>query len=69
MPITVSDFNDIEHKVITLMGMSGVGKTYLSTMLDREGWHHYSCDYEIGTKYLGIEISSVLLYHRLRRQK
>ena len=33
MPITITEFNDISHKVITLMGMSGVGKTYLSTML------------------------------------
>ncbi len=42
------------------MGMSGVGKTYLSTMLEGQGWHHYSCDYEIGTRYLGAEISDTL---------
>lgn len=60
MPITKSDFNAIEHKVITLMGMSGVGKTYLSLMLGRQGWLHYSCDLEIGTTYLGEEISQTL---------
>ncbi|NQZ13419.1 MAG: ATPase [Alphaproteobacteria bacterium] len=60
MPITVSDFNDIEHKVITLMGMSGVGKTYLSCLLGQQGWKHYSCDYEIGTQFLGEEISQTL---------
>ncbi|HOO82430.1 MAG TPA: ATPase [Alphaproteobacteria bacterium] len=60
MPITVSEFNDIERKVITLMGMSGVGKTYLSSMLARQGWYHYSCDYEIGTRFLGDEIVQTL---------
>jgi len=39
-------------KAVTLTGMSGVGKTRLSAMLAHEGWHHYSCDYLIGTKYL-----------------
>ena len=60
MPITIPEFNDIKHKVITLMGMSGVGKTYLSTMLSEQGWYHYSCDYEIGTRYLGSEIEQTL---------
>lgn len=60
MPITKSDFNKIDHKVITLMGMSGVGKTYLSLMLSKQGWFHYSCDLEIGTKYLGQEIEETL---------
>ncbi|MCB9983277.1 MAG: ATPase [Rhodospirillales bacterium] len=60
MPITVPEFDAIERKVITLMGMSGVGKTYLSTMLAKAGWCHYSCDYEIGTRYLGAEIEATL---------
>jgi hypothetical protein len=42
------------------MGMSGVGKTYLSCLLGRQGWYHYSCDLEIGTRYLGEEIEQVL---------
>ena len=60
MPITKKDFHDIEHKVITLMGMSGVGKTYLSLLLSGQDWFHYSCDLEIGTKYLGAEIEETL---------
>lgn len=60
MPIILSEFNDINNKVITLMGMSGVGKTYLSIILGQQGWLHYSCDYEIGTKYLGSEIEETL---------
>lgn len=60
MTITKSDFSAIENKVITLMGMSGVGKTYLSMMLAREKWFHYSCDLQIGTTYLGQEIEKTL---------
>jgi hypothetical protein len=60
MPITVPEFNAISHKVITLMGMSGVGKTYLSCLLARQGWYHYSCDVEIGTRYLGGELVKTL---------
>jgi len=60
MPITVSDFNEIDHKVITLMGMSGVGKTYLSCLMAEQGWFHYSCDLEIGTRFLGAELEKTL---------
>ena len=60
MPITKSEFKDIKHKVITLMGMSGVGKTYLSLMLAQNGWNHYSCDYHIGKFFLGDEIEIAL---------
>ena len=64
MTITKDDFNKIDYKVITLMGMSGVGKTYLSLLLsdskDQGGWFHYSCDLEIGTKFLGKEIEETL---------
>ena len=43
-----------QNKRIVLFGMSGLGKTHLSTML-REGgdWFHYSVDYRIGTRYMG----------------
>ncbi|MEM7047723.1 MAG: ATPase [Pseudomonadota bacterium] len=37
---------------LTLMGMSGVGKTRLARRLPRETWFHFSGDYRIGTKYL-----------------
>jgi hypothetical protein len=60
MPITLPEFDAIERKVITLMGMSGVGKTHTSCMLARHGWFHYSCDLEIGTRYLGDELVKTL---------
>ena len=37
---------------ITLLGMSGVGKTTLANKLPKTEWFHYSADYRIGTKYL-----------------
>lgn len=40
------------HKRITLMGMSGVGKTTLARLLPKHDWFHYSVDYRIGTRYL-----------------
>jgi hypothetical protein len=39
-------------KRITLLGMSGVGKTHLSSLLRQHDWFHYSGDYRIGTRYL-----------------
>ncbi len=51
MKLKTAEFRDWEHKSITLLGMSGVGKTRLSTML-RDNWFHYSGDYRIGTRYL-----------------
>ncbi|HEX2652642.1 MAG TPA: ATPase [Patescibacteria group bacterium] len=51
MKPTIEEFLQ-NPKAITLMGMSGVGKTRLSAMLAKHGWHHYSCDYLIGTKYM-----------------
>ncbi len=41
-----------DSKRITLLGMSGVGKTTLANKLPKEKWFHYSGDYRIGTKYL-----------------
>ncbi|MEA3412414.1 MAG: ATPase [Pseudomonadota bacterium] len=52
MKFSVGEFRAWEHKCVTLLGMSGVGKTYLSTLLRRENWFHYSGDYRIGTRYL-----------------
>ncbi len=34
------------------MGMSGVGKTTMTSLLSSDQWFHYSGDYRIGTKYL-----------------
>jgi hypothetical protein len=42
----------LEHKAVTLLGMSGVGKTTLANKLPKDHWFHYSGDYRIGTKYL-----------------
>jgi hypothetical protein len=44
------------QKAITLLGMSGVGKTFLSNNLPKTSWFHYSGDYRIGTKYLSEPI-------------
>ncbi len=41
-----------DNKAITLLGMSGVGKTTLANKLPKSRWFHYSADYRIGTKYL-----------------
>ncbi len=49
-------FLDWESKSITLLAMSGAGKTTLANKLPREKWFHYSADYRIGTKYLGEPI-------------
>ncbi len=52
MKLTPEQFQAWEHKCITLLGMSGVGKTTLAHMLRRRNWFHYSGDYRIGTRYL-----------------
>jgi len=56
LKLSVQEFRDWKHKSITLLGMSGVGKTRLSNMLRRHQWFHYSGDYRIGTRYLGEPI-------------
>lgn len=41
-------------KRVLFFGMSGLGKTYLASMLRGSGeWFHYSVDYRIGTRYMG----------------
>ncbi len=52
MKLSVDEFRAWEHKCITLLGMSGVGKTRLANMLRRNDWFHFSGDYRIGTRYL-----------------
>ena len=46
------EFRSWKHKAITLLGMSGVGKTRLARSLRKRHWFHYSVDYRIGTRYL-----------------
>ena len=52
MKLSVEQFQAWDSKRITLLGMSGVGKTRLSNILCRGSWFHYSADYRIGTRYL-----------------
>lgn len=53
-----ADFKAAGHKRVLLFGMSGLGKTHLSTMLRDVGrWFHYSVDYRIGTRYMGEYIA------------
>ncbi|MEA3273932.1 MAG: ATPase, partial [Pseudomonadota bacterium] len=56
MKFTVEEFRAWQNKSVTLLGMSGVGKTYLSALLRRHDWFHYSGDYRIGTRYLDEHI-------------
>lgn len=56
MKLSATEFRELENKSITLLGMSGVGKTFLSNILRKNNWFHYSGDYRIGTRYLGEPI-------------
>lgn len=55
---SATDFLNAPRKAITLMGMSGVGKSYLSSLMSGWGWYAHSCDLEIGTKYLAGELDA-----------
>jgi hypothetical protein len=50
--MTSQQFMDWPSKRITLLAMSGAGKTTLANKLPKSKWFHYSGDYRIGTKYL-----------------
>jgi len=56
MKMSSQQFLDWESKRITLLAMSGAGKTTLANKLPIDKWFHYSVDYRIGTKYLGEAI-------------
>ncbi len=56
MRMTAEQFLNWENKSITLLAMSGAGKTTLANKLPKNKWFHYSGDYRIGTKYLSEPI-------------
>lgn len=56
MRMTAEEFRRWDRKSVTLVGMSGVGKTWLSSRLRAAHWFHYSADYRIGTRYLSEPI-------------
>ena len=48
-----SEFLAWPQKAITIIGMSGVGKTTLANLLRASDWFTYNVDYRIGTRYMG----------------
>ncbi len=57
MKLSAEQFKNAKHKRLTLLGMSGVGKTHLAKMLSKDGeWFHYSSDYRIGAGYMNDAI-------------
>ena len=47
-----------DSRRVMVFGMSGLGKTHMSTTLRAAGsWFHYSIDYRIGTRYMGEYIT------------
>ncbi len=60
MKFDIDGFRAWKHKNVTLLGMSGVGKTYLSSLLCGHDWFHYSGDYRIGTRYLDEAILDLI---------
>ncbi len=51
--ISAEQFINQKHKCITLLGMSGVGKTRLAKLIgENGGWFHFSGDYRIGATHL-----------------
>ncbi len=56
MKTTPDKFRRWPNKAVTLLGMSGVGKTTLAHIPPSSQWFHYSGDYRIGTRYLNEPI-------------
>ena len=57
MKLTEKEFRSEKNKRLTLLGMSGVGKTRHAKLIGGNGgWYHFSGDYHIGATYLKDEI-------------
>ncbi|MCS5591892.1 MAG: ATPase [Gammaproteobacteria bacterium] len=57
MKLSKAQFKSQKNKRITLLGMSGVGKTHLAKLIGQAGdWFHFSGDYHIGATHLTDEI-------------
>ena len=57
MKLTAKEFRGEKNKRLTLLGMSGVGKTHLAKLIgENGGWYYFSCDNQIGATYLNDEI-------------
>lgn len=65
MRMTAQEFIDWKSKRITLLAMSGAGKTTLADKLPKSKWYHYSGDYRIGTKYLKEPILDNIKRHAM----
>lgn len=64
---TPKDWLAAPRKRVLLFGMSGLGKTWLATMLRGAGpWFHYSIDYRIGTRYMGEYIADNAKAHAMQ---
>lgn len=64
---TADEWRRASSKRVALFGMSGLGKTFLSSMLrDDGGWFHYSVDYRIGTRYMGEHIEDAFKAEAMR---
>ncbi len=66
MKFTPQQFHDWKNKRITLLGMSGVGKTHISSMLRGHDWFHFSGDYRIGTRYLDEPILDLIKHQAMQ---
>lgn len=60
MHLSAEAYKNWENKSVTLLGMSGVGKTHLSNLLRKHDWFHYSGDYRIGKRYLDESILDLI---------
>ena len=59
-------FADAPKRAITVFGMSGVGKTWVSALLRKHNWFHFSVDYRIGTRYMGEYIVDNLKHEAMK---